>query len=197
MGRLDSEKRTDSTSRVQCDTTLGAVGGKRARARARLCVAVCAGQPALLLAASSSRHAHLLIVLPLGVHAVDDTGVLRLQRAHVILRRLDRVLLRQFVAMIRPLLLLLCALLAQFILVLTDASTQLRRRLASRLHLSRGLCHLDLLLLLVRATPRAVQLLLRLLEATALFAFSPGVVRLCMVAICARVGETTRRGLEK
>ena len=36
VGRLDSEKRTDSTSRVQCDTTLGAVGGK-GRARARAC----------------------------------------------------------------------------------------------------------------------------------------------------------------
>ena len=49
----------------------------------------------------------VLPVLALGHHPVDDARILRLERSHVVLRRLDRVLLRKLVAMVSPFLLLL------------------------------------------------------------------------------------------
>jgi len=47
-----------------------------------------------------------LMVSALRMHAVNNAGILRLQRAHVILRGLDRVRLRQLVPVIGPFLLL-------------------------------------------------------------------------------------------
>ena len=142
-----------------------------------VCVCVC------VLGGGSGWKAHLLMIVPLRVHAVDDAGVLRLERAHVVLRRLDRVLLRQLVPVVRPLLLQLGALLAQRVLIGTERRGRLRALLLVVLHHRLRQLHRLLRRLLVPHPPRPVQLHLLLLEAAALLALSPCVIRLRVVAV--------------
>jgi hypothetical protein len=126
---------------------------------------------------------HLLVVLALGMHAVDNAGVLRLERTHIVLSRFDCVLLRQLIPVVGPLLLLLHSTLAHLLLLITDGGAELRVLLARPLDLVRRCGHLRLLLILVVNPPRPIQLLLLQLEAAALLALFPRVVSLRMVAI--------------
>ena len=127
--------------------------------------------------------AYRLPILLLGVHAVDDAGVLCLEGAHVILRGLDRVLLGELVAVVGPLLRLLyparlhpCRLLAQ-------RRPSCLSLLLVLIHSGDGLLHLLLVLLLDGGAARAEELLLRLLEAPPLLALATRRVRLRMVAV--------------
>lgn len=128
----------------------------------------------------------MLPVLALRVHPGHDSSILRLQGAHVVLRRLDRVLLRELVAVVGPLLLLLQPAPAHLLLVLAQRRAKGRVLLLVPCHLGRSLLHLLLLRLLDFFAARAEELLLLPLEAPALLALRARHVRLRMVAILVR-----------
>ena len=131
------------------------------------------------------------------IHAGDNPRVLRLERAHVALRRLDRVLLGELVAVVRPLQLLLLLPLRHLLLVVADLRGRILILGAVAVDGLERLLHLLLLRLLERDATRAEQLLLLLLEPPPLLALRPRHVRLRVVAVGRGARRRQRAGADR